>query len=314
VPAATHDLPARSAPAPQASVHADARAALPPQRNWERLTLDEQVVMAMACAVYQRCLWRNPRALAYLRARGLPYGAIKECGLGYADGHSLEEYLRRRGGLRVAQDLGLLRRAGAGGAAASREFLADRIVVPEFRGGQCIWFIGRTVGPLPGAGDRPGRAGCRPYADRRPKYLALPGDRPLLGYERAAGRREVVLCEGVLDYVTAVAWKLAAFSPCGTHVPAERLAFLSRTDRVYGVFDADEAGWEASARLAALLGERWRPLALPDGTDLNDLATRPGGAGTFFRLLAAAREAATTPSAAPPPPTNLSGPPPVLTV
>lgn len=252
-------------------------AAAPPKRQarrWDRLTLEEQVTMNTACAIYQHSLWREPRALAYLRGRGIPDWVIRACALGFADGHSLEAYLRCRSGLHAAQDLGLLRKAKrADGARPLREFFGGRVVVPELRGGQCLWLIGRDL---------------EDSADR-PKYMALGGERPVLGLERAAGRREAFLCEGVLDYLTAVSWRLPAFSPCGTHLPAERLGFLARADVVYGVLDADEAGRAAAERFDAQLGERWRPLSLPEGCDLNDLGRRPTGRAEFFRLLAEAR-------------------------
>ena len=57
---------------------------------------------------------------------------------------------------------------------------------------------------------------------------------------------------------------------------------------VFGVLDADTAGREASDRLGAAIGARWRPIELPDGCDLNDLGRRPDGRALFFRLVAAA--------------------------
>jgi DNA primase len=265
-----------------------------PERRWDRLTLEEQIVLNTACAVYQHALWREPRALAYVRDRGLPDWVTRACALGYADGHSLEAYLRRRSGLRTAQALGLLRAARRGDGGPVAERLAGRIVVPELRGGQCLWLIGRALEEGDGGGGG-GGAG--------PKYLALPGERPVLGYERAAGRREAFLCEGVFDYLTAVGWGLPAFSPCGTALPADRLGFLAGARAVYGVLDGDEAGRAAAARFAAQLGPRFRALRLPDGCDLNDLACRPDGRATFFRLLAAARppRAPLAPGAAGPP-------------
>jgi DNA primase len=127
--------------------------------------------------------------------------------------------------------------------------------------------------------------------ERRTKYLALRGERPILGYERAAGRRAVFLCEGVFDYLTAVVWRLPAFSPCGSHLPPAQLGFLARAEVVYGVFDADEAGAQAAERMAELLGSRWRPLRLPTGCDLNDLGRRRDGRAVFYDLLAEARAA-----------------------
>jgi len=97
------------------------------------------------------------------------------------------------------------------------------------------------------------------------------------------------LVEGVFDYLTASAWRLAAFSPCGTHLPADRLGFLARAEVIYGVLDGDAAGEAAGQRFRQQLGPRFRPLRLPDGCDLNDLARRPDGRQVFFHLLAQAR-------------------------
>lgn len=244
------------------------------ERHWDRLTLEEQVLMNTACALYQHALWREPRALTYLRERAIPDWVIRRCGLGYADGHSLEAYLRRRSGLRTAQELGLLRKPGRQDEGKPlAEFFAGRILVPEIRAGQCLWFIGRDLS----------------NAEHRPKYLALGGERPVLGFEGVVGRRAPFLVEGVFDYLTAVAWRLPAFSPCGTHLPADRLGFLARAEVIYGVLDGDEAGQEAGERFRRQFGPRFRALRLPDGCDLNDLVRQPGGRETFFHLLAAER-------------------------
>ena len=226
--------------------------------------------MNAAGALYRDALWRNATALEYVRGRGIPDWVMRSCGLGYADGRSLEAYLRKHGGLRVAEDLGLLRRPEPGeDGRPLRERFAGRVVIPEIRGGQPIWFIGRRTG-------EPGRV----------KYLTPPGDKPVLGFERAIGRRRVYLIEGVFDWLTAVSWNLPAFSTCGTDFPMDRLGWLARAEIVFGVLDADTAGREAAERLGAALGRRWCPIALPDGCDLNDLGRRPDGRALFFRLTA----------------------------
>ena len=238
-------LPARLHPGP-------AHQTPPVDRRWDHLTLEEQLVLNTTLTLYQH--------------------ALRRCGLGYADGYSLEAHLRRHGGLRIAEHLGLLRRPESGeGGRPLRERFAGRIVVPELRGGQPIWLIGRRPDEL---GDI--------------KYLSLPGERPILGLERVIGRREVFLTEGIYDWLTAVSWNLPAFSTCGTGLPANRLGWLARAWVVWGVLDADQGGREGAARFGAALGRRWRPLALPEGCDLNDLGRRPDGRATFFRLLDAA--------------------------
>jgi DNA primase len=247
-----------------------------PERHWERLTLEEQLVMNVAGTLYRDAMWRTPQALDYVRGRGIPDRVSRACGLGYADGRSLEVYLRKHGGLHRAEELGLLRRLAAGedGRPLPERF-AGRIVIPEIRGGQPIWFIGR----------RPDELG-------QLKYLTPPGDKPVLGLERAIGRRQVYLIEGAFDWLTAVSWNLPAFSTCGTDFPPDRLGWLARADMVFGVLDADAAGRAAAERLGAALGRRWHPIALPEGCDLNDLGRRPDGRALFFRLTAAARRRA----------------------
>jgi DNA primase len=107
-----------------------------PVRRWDRLTLEQQLVLNAAGALYRDALWRNPRARAYLAARGLPEWVVRACGLGYSDGRSLEAHLRKHGGLRIAEDLDLLRRPEPGeDGRMLRERFAGRIVIPELRGG-----------------------------------------------------------------------------------------------------------------------------------------------------------------------------------
>lgn len=246
-------------------------------RAWDRLTLAEQTVMNLACQVYRRALRNETAALRYLRGRGLPPRLIRRCALGWADGNTLAATLRRErdpGLLTVAAELGLLRRTRDGGL---HDALAGRVVVPELRAGHAIWFIGRGLGA---------DGGTRWSAH---KYLALPGERPVLGQRWATGRDEVLACEGVFDWLAALALGLPAWCACGTHVPAAGLGFLARARRVHGVFDGDPAGRAASDRLGLALGERYRALALPEGLDLSALLGEPGGPARFRALLADAR-------------------------
>ncbi len=247
----------------------------PPRRPTRAaLGLAEQVVLDAACAVYQHSLAEHPEAKEYLRERAIPDWLVSAAGLGYADGEALRAFLHAQGWSNAGESLGLLRREGKETSAEGYvETMSGRLIVPELRGGRCHWLIGRIL-PDPGSEAR---------------FRALPGPKPVLGLERAAGRRAAFLCEGVFDWLTALSWGLPAFSPCGTHLPAERLGFLASASTVYGVLDADDAGRAAGERFGAVLGRKWVPLALPDGLDLNDLAMRPGGREEFFATLARAR-------------------------
>ena len=194
--------------------------------------------MNTAGAVYQHSLWREPRALDYVRERGIPDWVIRACCLGYADGHSLEAYLRRRAGLEVAQDLGLLRSRARRPGGALRETLAGRIVVPELRGGQCIWFIGRSLDDDPTC----------------PKYLAL-ARRAARARLRAGGRaaRGISVRRGLrLPHRRLLA--AARLQPL-RHPPARRAARLPRAGR--GGLRASSTGTRPGGRRRSASASCW---------------------------------------------------------
>ena len=110
---------------------------------------------------------------------------VRRCRLGYSDGRSLRPYLQRhRLSIKRATEMGLFWPKGARG-----ETMAGRIVIPELRGGQCIWMLGRVLDE-----------------ERQPKYRGLSLPKPILGYERVRGRPRVFVTEGAFDYLTGVAW------------------------------------------------------------------------------------------------------------
>lgn len=260
---------------------------------WEALGYEEQVVMNCAGAWYHRRLLAAPAARAYLARRGIPLDVIASQWLGYSDGTGLYEALGGERQRAIACALGLFTLApqfrghvGRDHAriprGAWREALAGRLVIPELRGDQPVWFAGRLLEGDPAAGT--------PGSDwQPPKYRNLRGSRPILGYEHVAGRREVFLVEGPFDYLTALAWGLAACCTCGTNYRLDRLGFLASAETVFGLFDGDEAGRTAIWRFAPILGAALRPLGLPDGLDLNALARLPDGRERFEALLAAGR-------------------------
>lgn len=227
------------------------------------LSLDDRMILTAACAVYHEALLATPVALKYLESRGIGIGVVKQCRLGFSNGGALRVYLeRRRMSLKRAREMGLLWRD-------VREALAGRIIIPELRGAECVWMIGRSMGD-----------------GREPKYRGLSLPKPLLGYERVRGRPRVVLAEGAFDYLTGVSWNLSICALLGTHARADRLGFLERAQEVLICLDNDEPGKQAANELASRLGVGARVLSLPDGVkDLNELGKRPDGRALFFRLL-----------------------------
>jgi DNA primase len=228
------------------------------------LSLDDRMILTAASAIYHETLQRTPAALKYLEDRGIGQPVVRRCRLGYCDGRSLRQYLqRRRLSLRRAAQMGLLWKDGG------NETMAGRVVVPELRGDQCVWMVGRAIDD-----------------GRQPKYRGLSLPKPVLGYERVRGRPRVFVTEGPFDYLTGVGWSLPICALQGTRVQVRRLSFLERARRVLIVFDNDDPGREAARELAGRLGLRARVVELPeDIKDLNELGQLADGRARFFRLV-----------------------------
>jgi DNA primase len=224
-------------------------------------------VLDAAVELYANRLLADDQALAYLAGRGFPRELLERERVGYAAGTQLVPYLVwRHLPLDAARRTGLLRADG-------REFLAGRIVFPEIRTGRVIWLIGRLL--------EEARSG-EPVADG-PRYLGLPGPKPLLGWD-AANRdlRGVCLVEGPTDLLMLRYWGVPALALCGTHPTHATTKLLGRWARLYLVLDDDAAGQEATLRLTHALGDRVISVKLPAGIkDPADLANHPDGAELF---------------------------------
>jgi DNA primase len=302
----------------------------PSGRRWEELSANstEARVLELALQVYEKELWQDARAQTYLRRRSVSDEVARAQRLGYASGHALLHRLRDGKGsdaelLPVAVQLGLVlgRPCGEGDTPAYREFFFDRLIVPELRRGRPIWCIGRAVedeveSPVaaePHVADHtstpvsPFQSGT-PVATTesapkftsttssghrlRPKYLGLPGEKPVMGLEHVRGRRAAYVVEGPFDLLAAIGWKLPAFAICGTHFPRERLPDLGEAQAIYGVFDPDRAGRSAAERFAPLFGSRWRPVRLPNSLDLAELAALGAPGRQMFDILVGRARAA----------------------
>ena len=221
-------------------------------------------MLAAAVDVYHAALLTDPAALAYLHGRGLSLDTLRRYHLGYVQGNELLPYLRQQGlSLAAARRVGLLRH--------DHEFLHGRIVIPAFQDGQPLWLIGRALH-------------CNANA---PRYLGLPGVKPLLGWDEACGEREVYLVEGPFDWLTLRQWGLPAVALVGTHAAPEALQVLAHFARVYLALDNDDAGHAATETLLMRLGRRAVVVHLHDVKDVADLAPQPDGRERFLDMVAA---------------------------
>ena len=237
----------------------------------------ELACLAAAVELYQNQLHGTSSARAYLARRGLRQTTLEQCRVGYARGDELVAYLRwRRLPLTAAIRAGLI---GSDG----HERFAGRVVVPEIRRGQPIWLIGRSI-------DAKGE---------EPKYLSLPGRKPLLGWETASPHSRVFLVEGVFDWLTLRCWGFPGVALIGTNARASILRAMTRFARIYLVLDADQAGRQATTLLAQTLGTRTIPVFLSGVKDIAELAEHSDGRQVFTAAVNAVIREATLESQVP---------------
>ena len=231
----------------------------------------DPAVLTAAARFYAGQLRRHPAGLEYLASRGVGLGAAVRLGLGFAPGDGLWQALESAGfSADRLRDCGLFTERGS-------ERFAGMVVVPELSGGLVRWLVGRAVDP-----------------DRTPRFQALPGPKPVLGLGRLGPAPQLaVVAEGVFDWLTLAGWGVPAVAALGTQGVERVVSALRGCPRVFLAFDNDEAGLEATERLAGLLGRRSAAVTLPQGVgDVAELASLPQGRTVFLRLIARAARSA----------------------
>ncbi|HPL79257.1 MAG TPA: DNA primase [Burkholderiaceae bacterium] len=214
-------------------------------------------VLEKAGEAWRKQLKGSPRAVAYLKGRGLSGEIARRFGLGYApDGwHGLASVFPAYDDPLLLES-GLVIVATEDGSEARRyDRFRDRIMFPIRNvKGECIGFGGRVLG------------------DEKPKYLNSPETpvfhkgRELYGlYEARQALREagyVLVTEGYMDVVALAQLGFPnAVATLGTACTPEHVQKLFRfTDSVVFSFDGDVAGRRAARK--ALDG------ALPHATDV----------------------------------------------
>ncbi|HEX3632748.1 MAG TPA: DNA primase [Casimicrobiaceae bacterium] len=231
-------------------------------------------LMLEAAKMYRGALKDSPRAIDYLKRRGLTGPIAAHFGIGYAADDWQPLAAMPGYGDKALETAGLVI-TGDGGKRYDR--FRDRIMFPIHDGG------GRVIG-----------FGGRILDKGEPKYLNSP-ETPLFskGRElyglfqarqaiRAAGR--VIVVEGYMDVVAlaqhGVEYAVATLGTATTPVHVQKLFRL--TDTVVFCFDGDAAGrraaWRALENALALLadGKNARFLFLPDGEDPDDYIRQRG--------------------------------------
>ena len=209
---------------------------------------DLYAVMEKACDYYREQLKGAPRAIEYLKGRGLTGKIAARFGIGYAsDGWQNLESVFQNYGDKALKDAGLVV-DGEGGRRYDR--FRDRIMFPILdQRGSVIAFGGRALNEgEPAEGE--GKGG--------PKYLNSPETplfekgRELYGFVqarpaiRAAGC--VIVVEGYMDVVALAQHGIEyAVATLGTATSAAHVQKLLRqTDELVFCFDGDAAGRKAA--------------------------------------------------------------------
>ena len=232
----------------------------PEEIQREERATDLYAVMEKAMDFYRAELKKSPRAIEYLKGRGLTGEIAARFRIGYApDGwQGLKEVFSNYDEKALVECGLVIENEGR-----RYDRFRDRVMFPIFSArGAVIGFGGRTIAESAGA-DSGGSGG--------PKYLNSP-ETPLfekgreiygLGHAteaiRAAGR--VIVVEGYMDVVGlaqhGVEYAVATLGTATTPVHIQKL--LKRADEIVFCFDGDDAGRKAA----------WRALevSLPLATD-----------------------------------------------
>jgi DNA primase len=259
---------------------------------------DLYAVMERACDYYREQLKNAPRAIEYLKGRGLTGKIAARFGIGYApDAWQNLQSVFPEYGDKALKEAGLVV-DGEGGRRYDR--FRDRIMFPILnQRGSVIAFGGRVLGEgEPGDGGDKGSQG--------PKYLNSPETalfekgRELYGLAQARSAIRsagcIVVVEGYMDVVAlaqhGIEYAVATLGTATSPMHVQKL--LRQTDEVVFCFDGDAAGrkaaWHALEVSLPYLADNKavRFLFLPPEHD-PDSFVRNKGAGAFEKGLSEAR-------------------------
>jgi DNA primase len=230
-----------------------------------RLSLGE--VLERAADFYRAQLKAQPRAIEYLKRRGLTGAVAARFGLGFAP-----PGWRTLAGVFPNYDDPLLEEAGLVRMRDAEEGAAADAAAER---GRYDWFRDRVMFPIRGVDGKVIGFGGRVLDDSKPKYMNSPETplfskgRELYGlFEARQALRDkgyALVVEGYMDVVALAQNGFAnAVATLGTACTAEHVQKLFRfTDSVVFSFDGDAAGRRAAGRALEA--------ALPHATDLRSV-------------------------------------------
>jgi len=243
---------------PEEDVSPQDRARAAEQRQKQDTLTD---VLEKAATAYRHALKDTPRAVEYLKGRGLSGDVARQFGMGYAPQgwrNLASVFAQYDDALLVESGLVIQSQEEDGGEEKRYDRFRDRIMFPIRNvKGECIGFGGRVLG------------------DDKPKYLNSPETpvfskgRELYGlFEARSALRErgyVLVTEGYMDVVALAQLGFPnAVATLGTACTPDHVQKLFRfTDSVVFSFDGDAAGRRAARK--ALDG------ALPYATDVRSV-------------------------------------------
>lgn len=250
--------------------------------------------MELSARFFEFVLKRTPKALEYLRSRGLSDESIAAWRIGYApaDWRKLTTFLREKKmsdeviekvGMAIRSDKSVRANVSSHSGGGLYDRFRGRIMFPIFDAqGRVVAFSGRIFpeNEKDGAGSTGISQAKYVNSPETPLYNK---SKILYGYDRAKQSimREdtAVLVEGQVDLVMAhQAGTTNAVAVSGTALTGEHLGLIKRfSDNLVISFDGDTAGLSAAKRgvlLALGLGMDVKVAALPEGTDPADLIAK----------------------------------------
>ena len=182
----------------------------------------------------------------YLNKRHVLPESIETLKIGFASGHGLLAYLKERGVTdSIAIKAGLMRED----TGSLREFFYGRFIFPYLEGGKTVYLSGRATG---GA---------------KPKYLGLPGSKPLYRSTVRRGKPLLIVVEGPIDAILLAQWGYSVIALSGTALHQALVKQIAGYDSIRVCLDSDDGGRNGSVVLLEQLFPKVKAAKLPETID-----------------------------------------------